>query len=351
MIKKIFILAYARKNLGDDIFIQMIVKKYPQYDFYMKIKNKTFLDKLAEYKNLHILDGEDTDEELHNINPVQYDAYIYIGGSIFMEGGKVYNLSEKFYEFVKSCKEHNIPFIYISSNYGPYKTEKYFKLSEKTFNVCTDICFRDKYSYNLFENIPNVRYAPDYIFSYDLKVTEKLPKTIGITIINLKIRDNLKAISDSYYNWIINNINKYIQSGYKIYLYSFCKHEGDEESIDYILNKMNNNENIIDVRYRGNIDEFLNYYNRMEYMICARFHAMVLSCLSNQKMYITSYSDKINNVITDLQLNIPVLKLSDLEENKILELEDFKSIDKIELEKIKIASKKQEEVLQEIMKN
>ena len=52
----------------------------------LDFENKTFLDKLAEYKNLHILDGEDTDEELHNINPVQYDAYIYWWFNIY--GGR-----------------------------------------------------------------------------------------------------------------------------------------------------------------------------------------------------------------------------------------------------------------------
>ena len=51
MNKRIFVLAYARKNLGDDLFIQMILKKYPKYDFYMKVQVSKFLDKLAENKN------------------------------------------------------------------------------------------------------------------------------------------------------------------------------------------------------------------------------------------------------------------------------------------------------------
>lgn len=27
--KKVFLMAYARKNLGDDIFIKMLLEKYP----------------------------------------------------------------------------------------------------------------------------------------------------------------------------------------------------------------------------------------------------------------------------------------------------------------------------------
>ena len=105
MNKKIFIMAYSRKNLGDDIFIKMILEKYPNFQFYMKIPDEIFLEWLTmKYKNLHVLKGEDTDEELYKSNVEDYDAYIYVGGSIFMEGGKVYNLSPKFYDFVKRCK-------------------------------------------------------------------------------------------------------------------------------------------------------------------------------------------------------------------------------------------------------
>ena len=32
--KKVFLMAYARKNLGDDIFIKMLLEKYPKIDFF-----------------------------------------------------------------------------------------------------------------------------------------------------------------------------------------------------------------------------------------------------------------------------------------------------------------------------
>ena len=108
--KKVFIMAYARKNLGDDLFIKMLLEKYSNIDFFIKISDYNFLSVLDKYENLHVMKGNDTDEELSKMNPEEYDAYVYIGGSIFMEDGKVYNLSPKFYDFVKSCKEKNIPF-------------------------------------------------------------------------------------------------------------------------------------------------------------------------------------------------------------------------------------------------
>ena len=131
--KKVFIMAYLRKNLGDDLFVKMLLEKYENIDFYIKYDKHEYLDVLKKYKNLHVLYGKDTDEELHSTDVNEYDAYIYIGGSIFMEGGLSYNLSEKFYDFVRRCKENNKPFCYISCNYGPYKTEEYFELSRNNF--------------------------------------------------------------------------------------------------------------------------------------------------------------------------------------------------------------------------
>lgn len=213
--KKVFLMAYARKNLGDDIFIKMLLEKYPKIDFFMRIKEKEFLEGLVKYKNLKILIGEDTDEELYKMNEDEFDAYVYIGGSIFMEGGKVYNLSEKFFDFVNRCKNKNIPFCYISCNYGPYQTKEYFELSKRNFSICSDICFRDKYSYNLFKDIDNVRYAPDFAFNYKIPQNEKIENSIGITVINLDIRHDLKHIAQEYHKFLINNINYYLKKGYK----------------------------------------------------------------------------------------------------------------------------------------
>lgn len=346
--KKIFIMAYVRKNLGDDIFIKMLLEKYPNYDFYVKVHDVKLMDGFNQHKNLHVLIGPDTDEELYNSNPNDYNAYVYIGGSIFMEGGKVYNLSPKFYDFIERCKKQNIPFCYISSNYGPYQTKEYFELSRKTFNTCTDICFRDKYSYDLFKDIENVRYAPDYIFSYNLNKIQKQRNSIGISVIDFSIRPEFKEYEQVYYNWLLESVKQYIQEGYSIYLYSFCEYEGDEKIIDKLLNELKNEKNVKGIKYRGNIEEFLNLYIKMEYMICARFHAMVLSCIAEQKMHITSYSQKINNVIDDLELNLPILDFKDINyKMPILKLKDFKSVENEKVKKIKENAKRQDLVFEQ----
>ena len=345
--KKVFLMAYARKNLGDDIFVKMLLERYPQINFYMKIKDKEFLEELSRYNNLNVLIGEDTDEELYKMNVEEYDAYVYIGGSIFIEGGKVYNLSEKFLDFVKRCKDKNIPFCYISCNYGPYQTKEYFELSRKNFEACTDICFREKYSYNLFKDIKNVRYAPDFIFSYKIQQEEKIPNSIGISVINLDIRHDLKHIGNEYHDFLVNNINRYIRDGNTVYLYSFCKHEQDEAVMERLMKEFENTPNVIEVKYDGDIDKFLEIYSKMEYMICARFHAIILSAICRQKMFVMSYSKKIDNVIEDLELELPILHFHKTDKNLVINKEKFNTVDENKLLNIIEEAKKQDRVFME----
>lgn len=343
--KKVFVMAYLRKNFGDDLFLKMLLEKYKNIDFYIKHDEYEFVDILDKYNNLHVLYGKDTDEELYNLDLNEYDAYVYIGGSIFMEGGSSYNLSEKFYDFVKRCRENNNPFCYISCNYGPFQTQEYFELSKKDFKECTDICFRDLYSYNLFKDIETVRYAPDFAFSYSSPKVEKQKDTVGISVINLNVRNDLKNKNDKYMKFLKKNIKKYISLGKDVFLFSFCKCEGDEDIIEDILKSFPNENHLHVVKYTGDIDDFLKQYNLMEYMICARFHAMILSSIAMQKIYVMSYSKKIDRVIEDLKLSLPILHINELEDNYELSLEQFKSVDNEKIQKISKDAQKQDEAI------
>lgn len=343
--KKVFIMAYLRKNLGDDLFVKMLLEKYKNLDFYIKYDKPEYLDILNNYENLHVLYGKDTDEELYISDVNEYDAYVYIGGSIFMEGGLSYNLSEKFYDFMKRCKENNKPFCYISCNYGPYQTQEYFELSRKNFAECTDICFRDLYSYNLFSDIETVRYAPDYAFSYKLPDVQKIKDSVGISVIDLGIREDLRPKSDSYIKFLCKNITNYINSGKDVYLYSFCEYEGDEVTIDKIMSNFPGETKIHVVKYDGDIDKYLEKYTQMEYMICARFHAMILSTVAKQKIFVMSYSKKVDRVIEDLELNLPIMHFNELDEKHDLLLENFKAVEDEKIQKITKDAEKQDEAI------
>ena len=89
------------------------------------------------------------------------------------------------------------------------------------------------------------------------------------------------------------------------------------------------------VRYNENIEAFLDIYRKMEYMICQRFHSLVLSYICGQKFYAISYSKKICNIIKELNLCNEYIKLEDITAQKTIKLEDFFNVEENKLKDIK----------------
>ncbi|MBO5479313.1 MAG: polysaccharide pyruvyl transferase family protein [Clostridia bacterium] len=339
--RKVFIMAYARANVGDDLFIISLLERYKDIHFYIGIKKREYAKAFEKYCNLTMI--ENNQENFDNKIPEDYDAYIYVGGSIFMEGGKVYNLDNGCNLFMKKCYEKNIPFFYISSNFGPYQTQEYFDLARDTFKYCTDICFRDKYSYELFKDIPTVRYAPDLIFRLKDENIFIKKDTVGISIIDMSIREKLIQYEEKYIKCMVHNIIQYIKQGKTVYLFSFCKEENDEKAIEKIQRQIPEEykKSIKNIYYNGNIEEYIEIYKSMEYMICCRFHAKILSVALGQKMYILSYSKKIDNVIQDLNLTEEYTNIENLTEDMNIDLEKFKAVEKDKIIKIRELSQGQ----------
>lgn len=340
--KRIFILAYAKANLGDDLFIYMLLNKYPNVQFYINIENPKHAKLFENFSNIVIYNEKE--KNLTKENAKDYDGYIYVGGSVFMEGGVFYNISEQFLEFMKECKKNNIPFFYVSSNFGPYYTNEYLELAREVFKNCESICFRDKYSANLFEGIETVHYVPDLAFSYVPEKVEKKANTVGISVIDLSIRKNLAELEETYYSMLLKNIEEYILEGKSITLFSFCEYEGDERAITELVNRLplKYSEKVNVIKYDGNMENFLREYSKMEYMVCARFHAMILSVIMNQKCEIMSYSDKIDNVINDLNLFTGnIVNFHKLTADTKMPLDTFKKVEETNVKKIMEEAKNQ----------
>ena len=321
--KKVYILAYSKMNLGDDLFIDTLIKRYKKVEFYSRaVQTDSSLYK--DNENLHFLDYNL--DELLKLDITEFDAFIYIGGSIFMEHAGGIERVEKLDKLANKCNEQCIPFYYISSNFGPYKTEEYKIIVKNIFRGVTDVCLRDKASYELFKDIEKVRYAPDVIFLANPEKEEKERNTIGISVVNFKYREDLKQYEDKYYEVLTKSIDNFTSQGYKVKLFSFCSYEGDEDTVKTLLDRVKEKDKVEPIIYEGNLKEFLKKYSKVEYMICSRFHSMILSYILEQKMYVLSYSKKINNVIEDLELVKNYYELNKIGEIESIELKDFEQI-------------------------
>lgn len=340
--KKILLFAYTKVNLGDNLFIYLLLKRYPNIDFYIHVVEKEYENVYKNFDNLHyIYEGRD----INKVNIEEFDAYLYIGGSIFMESEYGMHEIKEFNKFIKKCKENNKKFFYMSCNFGPYKTQEYVDLARKNFSLCDGICFRDKKSYNLFKDIPSVRYAPDMAFSFNIdKEKYKMKeKTIGISVISLEIREKLKHLEGQYNDFIKRIIIKFAKRDYKVCLFSFSQFEKDDEAIKKIIEMVPEEykDKVEVVLFDSDIEQYLEKYAKMEYMVCSRFHAMILSILFGQKIYNLTYSKKQDNVIKELKLFRKYQQIQNMTFETVLRNWYFKSVGQTKLKRIAKKAEKQ----------
>ena len=290
--KKIYIKAYTRINLGDDLFIHILCSRYPNVTFYLKA-HKNFTDIFKDIKNLIIQD---------DFTNIKFDANVYIGGSIFIESAPT--SCDRVLDLKDEIIKENTPTFIIGANFGPYKTEKYFNtVKNEIIKNVKSITFRDKYSYNLFKDLPNVHYAPDTVFTLDTSNFKKInTNEIGISLIHHLERENLKQNYEKYLNTISNFAKHYINKGFNIRLFSFCEYEKDLIAINLFKSKFNEEElkHIFTTDYQGDINTTLSEINNLNCFITTRFHATILGIKLDVPVIPICYSNKTINVLEDL---------------------------------------------------
>lgn len=329
---KILLKLYTRLNLGDDLFLKMICEKFPQHKFYLVADDE--YTRINNWKNLTVIPSDFSENFVErvirylsrkffnnkyekNLQKVylkqnknvlkEVDAFVSIGGSIFIENSKNVKLDNEiaYYNLINKLLIDKPKFI-IGCNFGPYYSDFFYETYREIFKSFQDICFREKYSYELFKELNNVRLAPDVVFALNIENNfEKRNKTVGFSII--LPRNGIEPYK--YYKKYSEIIEKYQEKGYEIYLFSFCKEEGDELAIREMLKFLKTKERINQINYDGDIDGFLQYYGQMEYMYCGRFHSMILSMLYNQKIYPIAYSNKMRNVLHDINYKGEIIEM------------------------------------------
>ncbi|MBO5004063.1 MAG: polysaccharide pyruvyl transferase family protein [Clostridia bacterium] len=236
----------------------------------------------------------------------KFDITVLLGGSMFIQNDKYIK---------KSILENSKKYYIIGSNFGPYNTSEYHKYYENIFRGAIDICFREKHSYNLFKDLPNVRYASDIVFSMDIsdiKITNN--KKVVISVIECERKASI-VDKEKYENKMVEMSKYFIEKGYEVTLMSYCKSEKDEEAIESILTKCDSKlkERISVYYYTGNIEEALNVMGDCQIVVGARFHANIIGLLLGKTIIPIAYSDKTINVLNDMNFKGRVLKVQDID--------------------------------------
>lgn len=202
----------------------------------------------------------------------------------------------------------NRPFYIMGANFGPYKSEGFRNRLADIFRDAKDVCFRDRYSYDKFSEVPTVRCAPDILFSYPMPKVPVVAKQLFVSPIDCASRGegehSLSAYSEYYISTLSGVLKRYLSDGFRLVLASFCRAEGDDCAIEKLLSAMSLGQDDPRVKilsYDGtNVGELTTAIAESEYVIATRFHAAILAVAAGRPVFPIVYSDKTIHVLEDI---------------------------------------------------
>lgn len=305
---KIYLNAYLQKNLGDDLFVYILLNRYKNHQFYAMSTEKAYR---KMYDNLHVLDAKYLVKAIRKLSlkalvASPFDLALTLGGSMFIENpGDI----RKNYSFGK--KDHYI----LGVNFGPYRSQRYFDKIKALFAEAKDVCFRERHSYDYFSDLPQTRVESDIVFCLPFRAEAGEEKHAVISVISCKSK--LSEEYDARYLETMTALtDRLVAMGYRVTLMSFCDYEGDPGAIDRILCKVQNPQAVGRYDYQGNIEQALQVLGSSSVVVGSRFHANVLGLLMGKTVIPFIYSDKTKNVLEDLGfagLTVDIRKLDDFD--------------------------------------
>ncbi len=331
--KRIFIHAFTAGNLGDDLMVRILCERYPKVRFYL-CADESYHERYADIKNLSVYAPSDRKTRLlnkylpklpkHIPNVWNYliaraDAAVHIGGSVFTQH---FDDFSSFYQVDENLLRCSQNLFVIGANFGPYTDPEYYKAYRRLFPSYAGISFRDRFSSELFSDLPNVRYAPDVVFNYRPSGTAAEKKQVAFSVIEMESRGGKYGISeyaDSYRSFTAALMKKYIRLGYEIQLVSFCNRQGDDREIQALVSEMSPEErsSVHTFLYTTNLEECLRIFRESEIVVGTRFHSIVLGMLFRKKLIPIIYDSKTTHFLDDLQykeyLTLDALKNTDID--------------------------------------
>ena len=327
--KKIFVDVYLSFNFGDDLFLDILAKRFPHSQFTVNYVGENYDEFLKRYPNvkrrtytsvhkvMQRLKIKDTLTDYQSIAKEQ-DALVFIGGSIFREESFHEALYADRLKMVQAFKALNKPVYIIGANFGPVKTQKFVEDYRRFYELCTDVCFRDQASYQIFQGMPNVRLAPDVIFSLDLEnYTVKTPlKRVGFSVIDVHHKEGLADREEAYLQSTMQTIEQLTTEGYECWLLSFCANEGDTGVLHKLIERLPKSDktHVNTYEYTGDIEALILLMSTFQMCVAARFHANIISLLLNVGIMPVIYSSKTTQMLKDLKLDHLLIEMDGLEQ-------------------------------------
>lgn len=315
---KKLIFGYTTKNYGDDLlidsYLQLEKEKKTNSQYYLFDVLPEFNSNVFEQRGVNIINKTFYKRVLKKFSLLrklyinrlakQFDELIVIGGSMFIENRENKELFELIEGFINTDKKVDV----MGANFGPYETNDFLLKYDNLFKRCNKVVFRDYKSKRLFKS-DNIFVSTDLALSIDHKFRNINENVVGIVPVSLSIRPNLISYKNEYFDCLTELIDRFISEGRKVELFGFCEFEKDNEIITDLQERYPDLASHI---YNGDLDDFSESLSKCGTIVSSRFHGIVFAIQNESKALSISYSGKTKELLTDLEIDIKDIDISNL---------------------------------------
>lgn len=319
MSRRIYAELYLRHNLGDDLFLVALSHRYPEVELLVpagdgygrllsRLPNVTPVPDAAHGGGRGPISKASALRRRTAV-AAEADCVAFVGGSIFMEPTAASPARSLVSRQVKCESDKallcaNDHAFVLGANFGPYSSPSFPRFYRRLFGRhCEDVCFRDTASGAIFEGLPNVRTAPDLLFSTRFPAVEKTSSAL-LSVVHLGNAEKFPGLGASegrYLSWMFQSARACEARGLIPVVASFSAPEGDEVASDRLC-KLLEREGIRHERldYHDDPNEVLTAIASSSIVVGTRFHATVLALAAGVPSLPVIYSDKTSNMLHDL---------------------------------------------------
>lgn len=316
----ILLSAYVDQNLGDDLFIDSIASRYPDHEIYLLCDSELVLNvQLTNHKNLKRLGYKQALKVVRRM-----DALLIVGGSIFQDNPQYYKYDYMRNILVTWYKIMGRRIFVMGSNVGPVYSFLGRLIVQYCIMLASHISVRDVSSLRLLQSWGvrrRLSYSPDMIFSYDCSPLQKCIDNrsigLGISVIH---HGSDKSKMEAYISKLAQVIDEYLRRSdlqKRVALFAFDGGlENDGVIVDAVVKAVAGDVTRIDCHYYGEevlIADFMKKFLACEYLVCSRFHAVVLALKSGIPFFPIAYASKTLNLLADIGFDRPYVEYGNME--------------------------------------
>lgn len=327
--KKLTVYFYSCANLGDDLFVRTLADHFRDCRIRLIANPKCIPQNLGKHVSVHphsfsnlvfmklqSMFGEGSkvgvlarrmNDRCFRLAARNSDAYVYIGGSVFMEHVRGvapldFSTWEKPDFRVESRIGQGNSFV-IGANLGPAYSEPYWQNVREKLKDYSHVCLRDWASYSRVRDLPNVQYAPDVLFLVPQPQVPEKGENVVISLVDMARHTDDEAVIRAYYRLMADTVTAFAGKNIPVTLVSFCEWEGDPAAMNTVVELLPEGVSVTTLHYRTDMDQILEAISGASFVVGSRFHSTILGISFGKPVFPVAYNCKTRHYLQDLRFS------------------------------------------------